>query len=115
MRHFVGLAGYYRRFIKGFSTIAAPLTDLTKKNACLEWSEACEHAFETLKALLCSAPVLSYPNLAQAFILQTDASDFGLGAILSQKDESGNEQVVAYASRTLTDRERKFQPLKKRP
>ena len=88
VRHFVGLASYYRRFIKGFSTIAAPLTDLTKKNARFEWSEACDHAFETLKALLCSAPVLSYPNLAQAFILQTDASDFGLGAILSQKDES---------------------------
>ena len=112
-RHFVGLASYYRRFIKGFSTIAAPLTDLTKKNAHFEWSEACELAFKTLKALLCSAPVLSYPNLAQAFILQMDASDFGLGAISSQKDESGNEKVVAYASRTLTDGERKFSATEK--
>lgn len=113
VRSFVGLASYYRRFIKGFSTIAAPLTDLTKKNARFHWSEACEHAFQTLKNLLCSAPVLSYPNFDKDFILQTDASDVGLGAILSQKDGSGNEKVVAYASRTLTDRERKFSATEK--
>ena len=113
VRSFVGLASYYRRFIKDFSTIAAPLTDLTKKNARFNWSEACEHAFQTLKNLLCSAPILSYPEFDKNFILQTDASDVGLGAILSQKDDLGNEKVVAYASRTLTDRERKFSATEK--
>ena len=113
VRSFLGLASYYRRFIQDFSTIAALLTDLTKKNARFNWSEACEHAFQTLKSLLCSAPILSYPKFDKNFILQTDASDVGLGAILSQKDDLGNEKVVAYASRTLTDRERKFSATEK--
>lgn len=108
VRSFLGLASYYRRFIQGFSTLAAPLTDLTKKNARFHWSDDCETAFRTLKELLCSAPVLSYPKFDREFILQTDASDVGLGAILSQKDDGGHERVVAYASRALSDRERKY-------
>ena len=63
--------------------------------------------------MLCSAPILSYPKFDRDFILQTDASDVGLGAILSQKDDLGNEKVIAYASRTLTDRERKFSATEK--
>ena len=85
MRSFVGLASYYCRFIQSVSTIAVPLTDLPKKNARFIWSEACEHAFQTLKNLLCSAPILTYPEFDHDFILQTDAPDVGLGAILSQK------------------------------
>lgn len=113
VRSFLGLASYYRRFIRGFSTLAAPLTHLTKKNARFQWTDDCETAFQTIKQLLCSAPVLSYPKFDREFILQTDASDVGLGAILSQQDDAGHERVVAYASRALTAREQKYSATEK--
>ena len=84
---FLGLPGYYRRFIPRFATIAAPLVDLTKKMSTFVCDQRHKEAFHVLKTLLCKAPVLAYPQLNEQFILQTDASDLGLGAVLTQKDQ----------------------------
>ena len=111
MRSFLGLASYYRRFIADFATIAAPLTKLTTKEASrtpFNWSDECEKSFVELKRQLCTAPLLAYPKFDREFTLYTDASDVGLGVVLSQHDDSGTERVVAYGSRSLTPRERNY-------
>ena len=100
IRSFLGLADYYRRFIKGFSQIAMPLTNLTKKNQPYVWSEECEAAFQDLKTKLTTAPVLVIPDPTQTFTLYTDASKKGLGCVLMQDDK-----VIAYASRQLKPHE----------
>ena len=106
VRSFLGLVGYYRKFIPHFATVAAPLSDLTKKNVkVFEWSEDCEDAFLCLKELLCTAPVLNTPDLNNEMILQTDASNRGVGAVLSQMDSEGEEHPIAYVSRKLLPRE----------
>ena len=109
----MGLASYYRKFIPNFATVAAPLTNLTKKGSKFVWATPQQSAFSTLKRHLCSAPVLLYPHLDKEFVLQTDASDCGLGAVLAQKDSQGNEHVVAYASRTLNNREKHYSAMEK--
>lgn len=78
--------------------MAAPLTDLTRKSLCtkIQWNDECEQAFQQLKKQLCSAPVLHSPDFDKPFLLQTDASDRGVGAILSQEDADGNDHPVAY-------------------
>ncbi|GJQ89630.1 putative reverse transcriptase domain-containing protein [Tanacetum coccineum] len=96
IRQFLGLAGYYRRFIEGFSKIAKPMTKLTQKKVAFEWGDKQEAAFQTLKNKLCSAPILALPQGAENFIVYCDASHKGLGAVLMQ-----NEKVIAYASRQL--------------
>ena len=107
-RHFLGLASYYRRFIPHFATIAAPLHALTSTHTKFSWSDECEEAFNQLKTLLTTAPVLSFPNPDEGeFILDTDASNVGLGAVLSQLQQ-GRETVIAYASRSLSATERKY-------
>ena len=84
-RHFLGLASYYCQFIPHFATIAAPLHALTSTHTKFSWSDECEEAFNQLKTLLTTAPVLSFPNPDEGeFILDTDASNVGLGAVLSQ-------------------------------
>jgi hypothetical protein len=108
LRGFLGLASYYRRFVKGFTTIAAPLNELLKKKVRYKWTKAQQTAFEELKHHLTSAPILAYPNFEREFILFTDASDLALGAILSQKDHEGYERVIAYASRTLSPAEKNY-------
>ena len=113
VRSFLGLAGYYRRFLPDFATISAPLVALTKKNSKFIWNSAHTKAFTSLKKLLCQAPVLSYPNFHRLFVLQTDASDIGIGAVLAQKDPQGHDHVISYASRSLTDREKKFSTTEK--
>ena len=113
VRSFLGLAGYYRKFIPGFSSIPVPLLQLTQKAAHFNWTEACEQAFRNLKHLLCSAPILAYPDFSQEFISQTDASDYGVGAVLSQRDQLGNEKVIAYASKVLSPREQKYSTTEK--
>ena len=72
------------------------------------WTDECEHAFQRLKELLCSAPILTYPDFGKEFVLQTNASDYGVGAVLSQLDDLGNENVIAYASEALSPREQKY-------
>ncbi|GJW53839.1 putative reverse transcriptase domain-containing protein [Tanacetum coccineum] len=96
IRQFLGLVGYYRRFIKGFSKIAKPMTKLTQKNVKFDWSEKAEAAFQLLKQKLCSAPIMALPEGRENFIVYCDASLKGLGVILMQK-----EKVIAYASHQL--------------
>ncbi|GJS05011.1 putative reverse transcriptase domain-containing protein [Tanacetum coccineum] len=93
IRQFLGLAGYYRRFIEGFSKIAKPMTKLTQKNVKFDWSEKAEAAFQLLKQKLCSAPILALPEGSENFVVYCDASRKGLGAVLMQR-----EKVIAYAS-----------------
>ncbi len=113
LRSFLGLAGYYRKVIPGFATVAAPLVRLTEKTSAFCWSDECERSFSRLKSLLCSAPILCYPRCDREFILQTDASDFGVGAVLTQLDDNGREMVVAYASKALHARQKKFSATEK--
>ncbi|GJX73045.1 putative reverse transcriptase domain-containing protein [Tanacetum coccineum] len=93
---FLGLAGYYRRFIKNFSKIAKPLTILTQKNKKYEWGDKQEEAFHTLKEKLCNAPVLALTDGPNDFVVYCDASNQGFGCVLMQRDK-----VIAYASRQL--------------
>ena len=112
LRRFLGIATYYRRFVHQFARIAAPLHHLTNKGSAFYWSQECNDAFSTLKQKLSSAPVLCFPQFDREFIVDTDASDTGLGAVLSQVIED-EERVVAYASRTLTKAERQYATTRK--
>ena len=107
VRSFLGLAGYYRKSIKNFADIAAPLTSLTKKTVPTEakWTDECNEAFKQLKVCLCKNPVVKAPNYSKKYILQTDACEYGLGAVLSQKDEDGIDHATLYISRKLLPRE----------
>jgi len=107
LRQFLGLATYYRKFVKNFAHIAAPLHRLTEKGRTWRWTGECDGAFSTLKERLTSAPILAFPDFSQQFIVDVDASGQGLGAVLSQCI-AGKERVVAYASRTLTKAERRY-------
>ncbi|KAJ9556477.1 hypothetical protein OSB04_011091 [Centaurea solstitialis] len=100
VRSFLGLAGYYRRFIEHFSAIATPLTELTRKDVKFEWTSTCEYAFNNLKGKLTSAPILTLPNGTDGFVVYCDASKLGLGCVLMQ-----DRRVIAYASRKLKDHE----------
>jgi hypothetical protein len=100
IRSFLGLAGYYRRFILDFSRIAKPMTELLKKGVKFVWSEACEKAFHTLRQHLTSAPVLVQPDNSKSFEVFCDASGTGLGCVLMQEG-----RVIAYASRALRPHE----------
>jgi hypothetical protein len=108
LRGFLGLASYYRRFIKDFSKIANPLNKLLKKTNPYVWTNTQQNAFNHLKNCLISAPILVYPDFGKEFFLYTDASTFGLGAILAQKDEQGHDRVIIYASRTLSAPEKNY-------
>ncbi len=108
VQQFLGFAGYYRRFIQNFADIARPLHRLTERNATFKWSKESQLAFEELKSRLISAPVLAYPDFSKNFLLDTDASDTGIGAVLSQVDDDGKEHVIAYASRLLSKPERRY-------
>ncbi|GJZ81813.1 putative reverse transcriptase domain-containing protein [Tanacetum coccineum] len=103
IRQFLGLAGYYRRFIEGFSKIARPMTKLTQKSVKFEWGEKAEAAFQLLKQKLCSAPILALPEGSENFVVYCDASHKGLGAVLMQR-----EKVIAYASRQLKVHEKNY-------
>jgi hypothetical protein len=103
IRSFLGLAGYYRRFIQNFSRIAYPLTQLTKKGIPFKWDQACEASFQLLKDKLTSAPVLTLPIEGEEFEVYTDASGTGLGCVLMQQ-----RKVIAYASRQLKTHEKNY-------
>ena len=103
LRSFLGLANYYRRFIKGYSQIAAALTDLLKKDRPWLWSDACQKAFDGLKHALTEEPVLKLPDCRQPFEVQTDASDFAIGGVLLQEGHP-----IAFESRKLNDAERRY-------
>ena len=108
VQQFLGLANYYRHFISHFATITKPLHYLTEKNVSFKWTTQCQTAFDTLCEQLSSPPVLVFPDFSKSFILDTDASVVGLGAVLSQVQDDGAEHVVAYASRVLTKEERQY-------
>eukprot|EP00731_Ephydatia_muelleri_P029484 Em0021g7a len=108
VQQFLGLANYYRRFIKDFGVIAKPLNRLTEKNTTFEWSTTCQRAFENLRNCLVEPPVLAYPNYTRDFLLDTDASNCGIGVVLSQVDDSGAERVICYASRSLSRQEQRY-------
>ena len=112
IKQFLGLAGYYRRFIPNFSKLAKPLTNLLKNDTRFEWTSAQEESFEILKQLLCKEPVLQYSDFSRPFILTTDASGIAVGGILSQ-GEINKDRPIAYASRTLTDNELKYDTYEK--
>ena len=103
VRSFLGLAGYYRRFVKGFSMIAAPMTRLLQKNVEFEWSEKCKISFDKLKAFLTEASVLTQPTYGKDYVVFSDASLNGLGCVLMQEGK-----VVAYASRQLKSHEKNY-------
>jgi hypothetical protein len=103
IRSFLGLVGYYRRFVKGFSTLSGPLTALTKKNVCYIWSDECEASFQELKRRLVTAPILTLPSSKEGFVVYSDASQNGLGCVLMQQGK-----VIAYASRQLKNHERNY-------
>lgn len=111
VRRFLGLASYYRRYICHFADISKPLNNLTQKDVPFVWSDKCENAFLELKAKLVAAPVVAYPNFgrkASPFVLQTDTSSVGLGAVLEQ-----DGHVIAYASRSLNKAERQYSVIQK--
>jgi len=108
----MGVSGYYRRFIKDFSTIAAPLYKLTRKDSKFHWTTECQEAFDELKRRLTSEPILALPSDEGTYVLDTDASDFGLGAVLSQRQDD-QEKMIAYASRTLAKPEQKYETARK--
>lgn len=107
VRAFFGLASYYRRFVKGFATIAEPLTRLTRKQARFEWSDEAQEAFDSLKRALVDATSLAFPYPDRPCILDTDASDVALGAVLSQSVD-GIEKPIAFFSRVMNSAQRNY-------
>ena len=107
VRRFLGLCSYYRRFVANFADIARPLHQCTEQNQTFEWTEGAEQAFNHLKQALTEAPILGYPEPIGHYILDADASAFGVGAVLSQV-QSGEEKVIAYFSRQLSRQERQY-------
>jgi transposase InsO family protein len=105
---FLGVTGYYRKFIRGYASIAHPLNFASTKNATFVWSPACNTAFETLKEMFNRDVPLQMPDYAKPFTIDTDASDFAVGAVLSQLDENNNERPVFFASRKLSAAEKKW-------
>jgi len=103
IRSFVGLAGYYRRFIEGFSKIMAPLTQLTRKDRPFTWTDKCEESYQELKRRLTNAPILVIPDVGKPFEVYCDASHLGLDCVLMQE-----KKAVAYASRQLKVHERNY-------
>jgi hypothetical protein len=108
LQAFLGLANYYRRFITNFSRICSQLTALLKKNSPWYWGEKQQKAFDTLKQLFTSAPILIYPDSQKKFILETDASDFAIGAVLSQPDSRNLLHPIAFYSRKMLPAERNY-------
>ena len=103
VRVFTGMAQFYRKFIRDYSAIIRPLTQLTKKNASFNWTEACEKAFQRIKFKLINPPVLAYPDFDRPFRLYTDASDFSVAFVLAQDGDDGKERYVAFGGQMLVN------------
>jgi hypothetical protein len=109
VRQFLGMAGYYARFVNRYQDLARPLTQLTRKGQPFIWTKEVQNAMQAIKDALTTAPVLAYPNKLSPFTLTTDASDTGLGAVLSQQDpKEKTEYVVAFASKAMSPAERNY-------
>jgi hypothetical protein len=107
IRSFPGPCTYYRRFISGFSNIEKPLTKLTEQKEPFQWTPKVEATFQTLKGALFAAPILVYPQPGERFIVDTDASNVGIGGVLSQV-QNGQERVTAYYSTALNKAEKNY-------
>lgn len=107
IQSFLGLANYYRKFIKNFSDISKPLNKLLKKGVKFNWDENCQNAFLILKDKITSSPILQYPDFTKPFIITTDASNYAIGAILSQ-GEIGSDLPISFASRSLNSAETNY-------
>ena len=107
VRSFLGIAGYYRRYVQNFSAIAGPLHALTRKDAVFQWGPDCQDAFDRLKTLLTTSAITAFPDFSLPFRLYTDASTPGLGAILAQVQE-GKEHIICSASRSLNQAEKAY-------
>lgn len=109
VRRFVGMSGWYRRFIQNYATVAAPLTDLfSLTDSKFHWTPAAQIAFEKLKEALSTAPILSHPDFSCHFYIQCDASMYGVGSVLFQLAEDGRERPIAYFSKKLTSAQKNY-------
>ena len=113
VRRFLGMIGFYRKFICNFALLAKPLTDLLKGKSKFYWSPDCQEAFCNLKDVLCNYPILRLPNFSKPFILACDASQVAVGAVLYQRDEEGREWPVAYFSKKLTPPQTRYSTVEK--
>lgn len=112
VRRFLGIVSWYRRFIPNMATLVSPITNLLRKRTPFKWSTDCDGAFQKVKEFLISSPVISCPDFERPFSIQTDASDYGLGAVLTQSYPDG-EKVISFISRSLSTSERKFSTTEK--
>lgn len=112
VKSFLGLAGYYKRFIQNFSQISKPLTALLKKDSEFVWTDLCQNSFLELKRLFSEKPILQYPDFSRSVIVTTDASNVAIGAILSQGN-IGSHLPISYISRTLNKAERNYNTTEK--
>ena len=114
VRAFLGFTGFYRYFVPNYSLVARPLIELTRKTTLFHWEEAQIQAFECLKTLMCSKPILRQPDYEQQFFLATDASAYGVGAVLLQEGEINprtkkhTQHPITYYSNTFTPTERNY-------
>lgn len=108
VKSFIGLCSYYRKFVKDFATIAKPLHLLAEDKNPFIWDDSCQVSFDHLKSNLLQSPILAHPVPNLPFVLDTDASNFGIGAILSQSGCSDSEQIIAYFSKCLNKAERNY-------
>lgn len=113
IQRFLGMAGYYRKFCKNFSTIAQPLTTLLQKNVKFSWTDTCQESFEKIKSLLTSHPILAAPNFEKVFKLMVDASDIGIGSVLIQEDDDGIDHPVCFFSKKLTKYQKGYSTIEK--
>ena len=113
LMRFLGMAGYYRKFYKNFSGIAEPLTNLLKKSTKFKWNDKCQDAFDRLKAILKSAPVLLAPDFDKCFKLAVDASDIGIGAVPLQEDNDGIDHPVCYFSKKFNKHQKNYSTIEK--
>lgn len=108
VRSFLGTAGWYRRFIKDFASLSAPLTDTLKKRLKLSISPEAIESFHMLKQALTAAPVLRHPDFRREFFIQCDALEYGVGAVLFQKNDEGEENTIAFYSQKLNPCQRNY-------
>ena len=113
LRRFLGSIGYYRRFLKNFATIVAPLTELLKKDRKFVWSSDCQQSFDAAKDILCNHPVMAAPNFNKCFKLCVDASNVGAGAVLMQDDNQGIEHPICYFSKKFSKAQRNYSVIEK--
>lgn len=113
LQRFLGMAGYYRRFIPNYATLMKPLTQLLRKSVTFNWNDACQTSFAQLLDLMSSELLLTHPDYSKPFILNCDASNYAIGAVLQQRDANNHLRPLGFASRTLNDAETRYSTIEK--